>query len=228
MIGIVAIILTFAALFVPWYNITASSETGPLAQESGVTLMTIDGISGITVNLFLGAGTSDSTSGYASLFSTIMPFAIIIAAGVILLTLDVIGVKNGKNLGKKLMISMIGTLLPVIFIVVFVSQLSALVPLAAGLFPGQTLPSQVEAMVRAVSGSPMGGIAASQFPVIGDTSVTWGLALGAYLFIVAAVLKLIGGVIMYTAPQLQQETPPPPPLSPPPPPSPLPYPSTVC
>jgi hypothetical protein len=214
-IGIVAILVTVVALFVPWYSITASSEAGPLAQEGGVTLMTVDGVNGVTVNLFLGATNSDSTSGYVSLFSTIMPFAIIIAAGVVLLTLDVIGVKNGKSLGKKLMISMIGTLLPVIFIVVLVSQLSALVPFAAGLFPGQSIPSQVESMVRAVSASPIGGVTSSQFPIVGSTTVNWGLGVGAYLFIVAAVLRIVGGFVMYSAPELQKETPPPPPPPPP-------------
>jgi hypothetical protein len=177
--------------------------------------MTVDGVNGVTVNLFLGAANSDSTSGYVSLFSTILPFAIIIAAGVVLLTLDVIGVKNGKSLGKKLIISMIGTLLPVIFIVVLVSQLSALVPFAAGLFPGQSIPSQVESMVRAVSASPIGGVTSSQFPIVGSTTVNWGLGVGAYLFIVAAVLRIVGGFVMYSAPELQKETPPPPPPPPP-------------
>jgi hypothetical protein len=224
-IGIVAIIITAVALFVPWYSVTASSETGPLAQEGGVTLMTLDGVNGVSVNLFLGADNSDSTSGYVNLFSAMMPFAIILAASVVLLALDVIGVKNGKSLGKKLMIGVISTLLPVILIIVFVSQLSALTPLAAGLLPGQGVPTQVESMVRAISASPMGGAATSQFPVVGSTTVNWGLGLGSYLFIVAAVLTIIGGIIMYSAPNMQnqdlrKESPlPPPPPPPPPPPS---------
>jgi hypothetical protein len=222
-IGIVAIIITAVALFVPWYSVTALSETGPLAQEGGVTLMTLDGVNGVAVNLFLGAGNSDSTSGYVNLFSAVMPFAIILAASVVLLTLDVIGVKSGKSLGKKLMIGVISTLLPVILIIVFVSQLSALTPLAAGLLPGQGVPSQVESMVRAISASPMGGAATSQFPVVGSTTVNWGLGIGSYLFIVAAVLRIIGGIIMYSAPNLQnqdlrKESPLPPPPPPPPPP----------
>jgi len=216
-IGIVAIIITVIALFMPWYSVVASSEAGVLAQEGGVTLMNLDGVNGVTVNLFLDVANSDSTSGYTSLFSTMMPFAIIIAAGVILLTLDVIGVKNGKSLGKKLIISMVGTILPVILIIVFISQLSALMPLAAGLLPGQEIPSQVEAMVRAISGSPMGGTASSQFQVVGSTTVNWGLGIGSYLLIIAAVLRVIGGFIMYLAPELQKEeqTPPPPPPPPP-------------
>jgi hypothetical protein len=226
-IGIVAMILTVVALFVPWYNIMASSETGPLAQKGGVTLMTVDGINGISVNLFLGASNSDSTSGYTSLFSTIIPFAIIIAAGAIMLTLNVIGIKNGKSLGIKLMIGLVTTLLPVILILVFVSQLTALLPFAAGLIPGQAIPSQVEAMVRTISGSPIGGTTASQLPVIGETVVNWGLALGASIFIVASILNLIAGIVMYTAPPLKEKnqspapqpetSPPPPPPSPTPP-----------
>ena len=219
-IGIVAIILTAAALFVPWYSITASSETGPLAQEGGATLMTVDGITGVTVNLFLGDSNSDSTSGYVSLFSTIMPFAILMAAGVVMLTLDVIGVKSGKGLGKKLIISMVGTLVPVILIIVLISQLSALVPFAAGLFPGQAIPSQVESMVRAISASPIGGTTASQFPIVGSTTVNWGLGIGSYLFIIAAALRVIGGFIMFSAPDLKKETPLPQPLPPPLPPPP--------
>ena len=219
-IGIVAIIVTAVALFVPWYSVTASSETGPLAQEGGVTLMTLDGVNGIAVNLFLGADNSDSTSGYVNLFSAVMPFAIILAASVVLLTLDVIGVKDGKNLGKKLIIGVISTLLPVILIIVFVSQLSALTSLAAGVLPGQGVPSQVESMVGAISASPMGGSATSQFPVVGSTTVNWGLGIGAYLFIVAVVLRIIGGIIMYSAPNiqtqdLQKESPLPPPPPPP-------------
>ena len=187
--------------------------------------MTIDGITGVTVNLFLGPSNSDSTSGYVSLFSTIMPFAVIMAAGVILLTLDVIGVKSGKSLGKKLIFSMISTLLPVILIIVLVSALSALVPFAAGLFPGQAIPSQVENMIIDISSNPLGGATASQFPIIGSTDVYWGLGIGSYLFIVAAAMKVIGGFIVYSVPNLKNEAtipqsippPMPPPMPPPPP-----------
>ncbi len=210
MIGIAAILVTVAALFVPWYTISASSETGPLAQQGDVTLMTIDGVHGLTVNLFLGATNSDSTSGYTSLFSTQMPFAILLGAGIALMALDIIGIKSGRSFGVKLMISTVGTLLPIILIFVFVSQLSALMPFAAGLFPGQSIPAQVESMVSNIAASPAGGTTSSLFPVVGVTTVNWGLGVGAYLFIVAAVLRLVGGLVMFTAPEVKKQTPLPP------------------
>lgn len=219
MLGIAAIVVAVVALFLPWYTISASSETGPLAQKGGVTLMTINGVQGVTVNMFLGAGSSDSTSGYASLFSTQMPFAIIIGAGIILFALDVIGVKSGKSLGNKLWLGIISTLLPIIFILLFISQLPALLPFAAGLFPGQSIPTQVSGTIQTIAASPASGTTSSFFPVVGLTTVNWGLAIGSYLFIVAAVLRLIGGFFMRSAPKLEQKTSPTSDLPPPPPPA---------
>lgn len=222
-LGVVAIVLSFFALFLSWYTVTAVSQTGPLAQQGGATLMSMDGVNGITVKMFMGAGSSDSKSGYTTLFTTQMPFAIAFGAGVILLVLDVIGVKSGKSLGKKLMIGTVSSLLPIILIVLFVSQLGALAPLASGLFPGQAIPASVEGMLRAIAGSPIQGTSSEVFPIIGVTTVTWGLGIGAYLFLIAAVFKLVGGLIMYTAPSLQQQPQMPQmqPFPPPPPPPPM-------
>jgi len=213
-LGIVAIVITVAALFLPWYTITASSQAGPLAQQGGVTLMAIDGVRGLTVNMFLGAN-SDSSSGYTSLVSAQLPFAILIAAGIVLLALDVIGVKSGKSLGTKLIVGMVTTLLPVILILLVIALLPSFLPMASGLFPDQTTQNQVESMVRTVSGSPLGGTTSSQFPVVGTTTVSWSLGIGAYLLIVAAILRLVGGFVMYSASKLQKEIPPPPPPPPP-------------
>jgi hypothetical protein len=204
-LGLAAIIVTIIALAVPWYTVVSSSATGPLAQENGVTLMTIDGVHGVMVNMFMGIGNSDSTSGLVTLFSTQLPFAIIIAAGIILLALDVVGVKSGKSLGKKLWWGIIVSLLPLILVIFFISQLPALLPFASGFIPGQTMPSTVVNIVNTMAASPIGGTATTQFPIIGITTVNWGLALGAYLFIVAVVLRIVGGFILYTTPELKRK-----------------------
>jgi hypothetical protein len=201
-ISLIAILVTVAALFLPWYTITASSETGALAQEGGVTLMTIDGIHGVILNTFF-AGSSDASSGYMNLFSAQMPFAVLIGVGVILFALDIIGVKSGRSIGKKLMFGSISTLLPVIVILLFISQLPAFVPFAYGLFPGQGIPPQVSDMISSVAASPIQGTENAVMPVIGNTSLAWGLGVGGYLFIVAAILRIVSGIVMYTAPELK-------------------------
>ncbi len=206
-LGIASIVITTIALFVPWYTISAVSQNGQLAQAGGVNLLSIDGVHGVTAHMFLGVGNSDSSSGYVTLFTTQLPFAIIIAAGIILLALDVIGIKSGKSFGKKLWIGIIGTIIPLILVLVFISQLPALLPLANGLLPGSSIPPTVEATIRAIAASPIGGTTTTQFPVFEATSVSWGLALGAYLFLVAIILRIVGGFILYTTPELLRKPP---------------------
>ncbi|MCW4005543.1 MAG: Vps62-related protein [Candidatus Bathyarchaeota archaeon] len=202
MLGIVAILLTVAALFLPWYTITASSQAGPLAQEGGVTLMTMDGVNGLNVNMFVGAASSDSTSGYTSLFATQMPFAIALGAGVILLALDVLGVRSGKSLGLKLMTGAVTLLLPIIIILIFISQLPAFLPFASGLLPTQDIPVQVTTMIQTIASNPIQGTTSTAFPIVGTTTVNWGVGAGIYLFIAAAILRVAGGFLMFKAPKL--------------------------
>ncbi len=220
---IAALVVTLAALFLPWYTITASSEAGPLAQNTA-PLMSINGVNGVQVYMFLGTGNSDAPGGFTPLFSLQFPFLILFAAGVILTALDIIGIRSRRSFSRKLWIGIIGVLLPVIFVLIFVAILPALLPYASGLFPGQGIPPQVEAVVRNIASSPAGGRSVASFPVAGATIVTWGLAIGSMLFIVAAVLRLVAGLVMYSEPKevaqpAAWEYPPPPPppeLGPPP------------
>jgi len=213
-LGVLAIVITVAALALPWYNITASSQTGPLAGQGDVSLMTIDGINGLRVNLFLGSN-GESSSGYRSLFSTQIPFSIMMVAGIVLLPIDIIGVKNGKSIGRKFMMSAVTSLLPFIIIFVFIMQLPSLLFLASSLMPGQSVPSGVEQMVRTVAANPVSGMVSEQFPVVGTTTVNWGFGIGAYIFLVAAVVRIISGIMMRSAPELQGMPVPPPPSLPP-------------
>jgi hypothetical protein len=201
MLGIAAILITIAGLFLPWYTISASSESGPLAQVGGVTLLNIDGINGMQVNLFFGSG--DSTSGYTSLFSMQIPFAILIGVGIVLLALDVIGVKSGKSLGLKLILGAITSLLPFILILIFITQLPLFLPWASQLVPGQGVPPQLDTMVNTIASSPAFGSTSQTFPVIGSTSVNWGLGIGAILFVIAAVIRIAGGFLMRSASKLE-------------------------
>ena len=202
-LGIAAILITLVALFLPWYTITASSEAGPLAQQGGVTLMTINGISGLQVNMFLGTG--ESTSGFRNLFSTQFPFALIFLAGLILLALDVIGVKSGRKLGNKFVWGAITSLLPFVLILVFIMILPTFLPWASAIIPGQGVPPEVDTMVRTVSSNPIYGVNSQVFPIVGVTTVSWGLGIGAYLFLVAAIVRIVAGFMMRTAPELQPE-----------------------
>ena len=200
-LALVSIGITIGALALPWYTLSASSQSGPLAQVGGVNLLSIDGTKGVQVNMFLG-DTGEATSGYRSLASTEVPFAIIIAASLVLLILDIIGVKSGKKLGWKMITGAITSLIPLILIYVIIAMLPNLLPYAAQLLPGQSIPSGVQTLVGSVASNPISGTASQTFPVVGETTVIWGYGIGAYLFIVAAVVRLIAALVMWGAPEM--------------------------
>ncbi|MEM2307080.1 MAG: hypothetical protein QXE26_05685 [Candidatus Bathyarchaeia archaeon] len=204
-VGAVAIIMYAAALFMPWYKISAQSEVGLLAQRENVTLMSIDGTNGITLNLPLGPESSDSSSGYVNLFSAKIPFAIILVSNAILLALDVIGVRSSRKLGVKFIIATIGMFLPIILIIAFVSQLSAFMPFAASLLPGRSIPIGIEEVVHNISVNPISGTANANLPVVGLTMVNWGFDSGAYLIVLSAILGVLAGLLIYTAPEVKKE-----------------------
>jgi hypothetical protein len=166
--------------------------------------MTIDGISGLKVNMFVGAG--ESASGFRNLFSAQLPLAVIFLAGLVLLTLDIIGVKSGKKLGNKFIFGAVTSLMPFILIFVFIMMLPSFLPWASALIPGQEVPpQQIETMVRAVAGNPVYGTNSQVFPVVGTTTVSWGFGIGAYLFLVAAIIRIVAGLMMRTTPELHAE-----------------------
>ena len=200
-IGLGGVAITVAALFLPWYAISASSQSGPLSGTGPVTLMSVNGVHGLQLNLFTGPNV-DTSSGLETFASADLPFGIIIGAGLILLLFDIIGVRKGKSLGWKFIWGAVTSLLPFIVIYAFIAfGLPRLVPLGSDLV-GAPIPSQVTSLVGSISSSPASGTASAALPVVGNTTVTWGFGLGAYLFLVAAAVRIAAGMLCRTAPDL--------------------------
>lgn len=200
-VGLVGMLITLVALFLPWYGVTASSQSGAFSGPSAVSLLSIDGVHGVSVNLFTGPN-ADSSSGLTSVASMQFPFLILFAVGLGLLLLDVVGVRNGKRLGRKFIWAAIFSILPFVFIYAFIAYLPTLLPLASSLLGGQSLPPAAAQLVGQVASNPIAGTASQTFPVVGVTTVVWGYELGAYLFLVGAVVRIAGGLIMRSAREL--------------------------
>lgn len=205
-LGIVGLVLYLFAMVLPWYTVRGNIQTQALQTLGETDLISIDGLNGLRIN------TLQSDQGFAQLFGIGIPFAIIFLASVILTVFDLIGVEKARNLSRKFIVSGITTLIPVIVILIFVTQLAGLIPQFAGAFAGGTpLPPQVEQIARAISSSPISGSYSGTLDSYGQLSVWWSLGIGSYLFIAAAIVKIIAGVATRT---LEEKTPPPP--SPPP------------
>jgi len=189
-LGIVGLILYLLAMVLPWYTVKGNIQTS-LFQTLGETdLIVIDGLNGLRIN------TLQSDQGLAQLFGIGIPFAVIFVASVILTLFDIIGVEEAGDLSRKYIISGITTLIPVIVILILITQLAGLIPQFAGAFSGGApLPTEVEQMAKNMSSSPILGSYSGTLDAYGQIYVWWGLGIGSYLFIAAAIVKIVAGVV---------------------------------
>jgi len=194
-LGIVGIAVYFAGLFLPWYVVTGNIETTFIDTAGTTEIVLIDGVNGLRINMLQG------DQGLTTLFGIGIPFGIIFLASVVLNNvLDVIGVEKAKSLSRTYIISGITSLIPIIIIILFIVSLAGLITQFAGVMGGGgELPIQITEMASAMSSSPFGGEFTDTINTSGTIQITWGLAIGSYLFIAAAAIKIAAGILTRTA-----------------------------
>jgi len=189
-LGIVGIVLYLVAILLPWYVVRGNVQTTMLETVGETDLVLIDGVNGLRVN------TLQSDQGLAQLFGLGIPFGIILLSSVVLNVLDLIGVEKAKSLSRTYIISGITSLIPVIIILVFIIQLAGLItPFANAMGGGATIPPQIDEMAKRMSSSPIIGEYSGTLDSYGNLYISWGLGIGSYLFIAAAITKIAAGII---------------------------------
>jgi hypothetical protein len=193
-LGIVGIAVYFAALFLPWYVVAGNVGTAYLDTAGTTEIVLIDGVNGLRINTLQG------DQGLTTLFGIGIPFGIIFLASVVFNALDVIGVEKAKSLSRSYIISGFTSLIPIIIIILFIVSLVGLITQFTGFVGGgEPMPIQINEMASAMSSSPFGGEFISTIDSSGTINITWGLAIGSYLFIAAAAIEIVAGIILRTA-----------------------------
>ncbi len=189
-LGVVGIVLYLVALLLPWYVVRGNVQTTLLETVGETDLVLIDGVDGLRVN------TLQSDQGLAQLFGLGIPFSIILLSSVILNFLDLIGVEKAKTLSRTYIMSGITSLIPLMIILIFIIQLSGLLtPFANTMGGGVTIPPQIDEMAKRMSSSPVIGEYSGTIDSYGNLYIHWGLGIGSYLFIAAAMTKIAAGII---------------------------------
>lgn len=192
-VGLVGFVIGIVALFMPWYSVRGTVQTQALATPGEVDLLLVDGVSGVQVN------TLQTGQGVSPLFSLLLPLGVIFVVSVFFTVLDLVGAESASKLGGKYVRGFITTLLPVVVILVFIVLLTNSLPALAQAAGLTDVPVEALSLARTVSSSPISGAASAVLGPYDNVSLTWGLSLGSYLFMAAAFLKLIGGVVMKTS-----------------------------
>ncbi|MHC3130238.1 MAG: hypothetical protein IBV52_09210 [Candidatus Bathyarchaeota archaeon] len=163
-----------------------------MLETAGTTeLVLIDGVNGLRINML------QSDQGLTTMFGLGIPFGIMFLSSVVLNALDIIGVEKNKSLSRTYIISGIMSLIPIIIIIIFIVSLAGLItPLAGFMGGGQQMPLQVTDMASEMSSSPFMGEFTDTINSHGTLTIIWGLAMGSYLFIAAAAIKITAGIIL--------------------------------
>lgn len=194
-LGLVAILLTVAGMLLPWYSVRANIQTTALSTQGEADILVMDGQRGILVNLLVGG------RGLSPVFGLALPLGVLLLVGVVFGILDIIGIEKAKSLGNKYLRGGIFFVVLFVFLVILISQLASLVQTLAGTL-GMTLPPEGLQLAEAIAQQPLQGAQSRAIGDFGSVSLSWGLGLGAYLILVAAIVKLAGGIILRRIPEL--------------------------
>jgi len=192
--GIIGVAVYFVALFLPWYVVTGNIETAYLDTAGTTEIVLIDGVNGLRINTLQG------DQGLTTLFGIGIPFGIIFLTSVVLNAMDIIGVEKAKSLSRTYIISGFTSLIPIIIILLFIVSLVGLITQFTSLVGGgEMMPIEINELASAISSSPFGGEFINTIDYNGTINISWGLAVGSYLFIAAAAIKIVAGIILRTA-----------------------------
>lgn len=208
-LGIIAMALTVGGMLLPWYTVRANVQTSLISTQGEADLLILDGQRGVRVNLLVGG------NGLSPIFSLQIPLGILLLAGIVLGLLDIVGAKTAKSLGNKYLMGGITFFVVFVLLIVFIIQLAFMIQSLANAM-GMSLPSEASEMAKTVAQQPLQGTQTRTIGDFGFVNLSWGLGLGAYMFLAAAIMKLVGGIILRTTKSLQPEKSP---LPPPPPPA---------
>ncbi len=194
LISIVGLVVFIMGMFQPWYTLKADIQSDALNTGGVKDLVSIDGFRGVTVDKTLLGGQELPTRTNVNL----LLFVLVISA-----VFGLVGAKSLRSFGKNNLKSGIITLvvfIAAVSLVIFLPSLFQAVKSQLGggeLANNFILDSFVADFTQSMSSAPLSGEYVKNFtvPIKAYVKLDWALQLGMYLFLVAAIIKIICGVM---------------------------------
>jgi len=184
LLGIIGMILAALSIFYPWYEVRVDIPSGSYSTDGMVEVVSIDGSDGIRINML------ESNSGLTQVFAFPIPFSVLIVLGIFFIVLSSVGIQKSAGLGRKYLRGGIKMMLPMLILLVFVSQVSEVLDLAP-----VDVPDEAGDLVAIVSDSPAGGDEITVIEEYGTVHVKWGIEKGGYFLLSSGALLFLGGVL---------------------------------
>ena len=175
-ISLAGVVVFIIAMFQPWYKIRADVVAGQFNTGGLKDIISIDGVNGVNVDKTLIGGLELPKQGS---LNTILFFIVLSTV------FGLLGAKSLRSFGKGSIKSGIFTIVVVVAVILFAVFLPNIV---------DTLTSNVGLVKQnpIIEGQYFKNITV---PLQAKVDIRWGWEIGMYLFILAAILKIIGGVL---------------------------------
>ena len=147
-------------------------------------IVSVDGINGARIYAL------DPDLGRVQLSSIPIPFGMLIAAGIVIFVMKLIG-EEEKRVGKEYLGKGFSLITPLIITIIVIMFLPQIMP-DLNTAPGR---AATDVVIANVTHSPLGGQMRS-LTTYGTLDVRWGIGSGGLLMIVAAALMATAGVLM--------------------------------
>ena len=180
-----ALVLACYSLFTPWYGVYVDIEVGEYTTDGEVQVLDIDGGEGITINRL------ESNGGLVQLVGFPLPFALLLSIGLVFLMLTTVGLQKGRKLGRKYIMGGIKLLIPIVLILVIISQATSM----AEDSPAE-LPEEAADVLGHVSDSPQGGEGEIPIEEYGEVKLRWGLEEGGKMLALSGLMFLGAGLLL--------------------------------
>ena len=195
LICLAGVIVFVIGMFQPWYTLKADIQSDAFSTGGGLKdLLTIDGLKGVTVDKTLLGGRELPTQTNVNL----LLFVLVIST-----VFGLLRAKSLRSFGKNNIKS------GVITIIVFVAAVSLVIFLPSlftaiksqivggAVTNNFVLDSFITDFTQSMSSAPLSGEYVKNFtvPIKAYVRLQWALELGMYLFLLAAIIKIVGGVL---------------------------------
>ena len=192
LVSLLGIAVFVYAMLQPWYTVQADIDTPVLKTDGLKQVISIDGGKGVTVDKSFLGGQSLPTQTNINL---------LLLSLVVSSVFGLIGASSLRGFGKNNLKSGIITMLLVSAIILIPVMLPQIVQSAKSSFSINTnnaiLDAFIDDFAHSVSASPLKGEYTKNFtaPIQASIKILWGFEIGMYLFLVAGIVKITGGIL---------------------------------
>jgi hypothetical protein len=179
-IGLLGKVLYLIALFLPWYSLMVSVDSGDYATHGWVELVHIDGIKGVQINELL-------TGGHDPKGNTFLPIPISwLMLGFFLWSIySIFTTRTARSRGWKFFRG--GIVIIIVFVILYflITQLPTFIP--------EKSPAALRSLLDYIVAYPFLGSTSQDFGAWGKVHAQWGLQVGGFLLVISAIVQIIGG-----------------------------------